>query len=617
MIKVRFATAICGLTFFGFSQEIQISSENTVKSVNPLGQKVITISPSTFAKTIEFKNLPAVDDVTNPDAYSKEIRNNFERDGYLEAQTQIQPDGALQGKSVGKQLNPPLVNFNGLNGSGFPPDPSGAAGPDHYVQAVNTVYRVYDKTGSPETFSFSLNSLWPGSSNLGDPIVMYDRHAERWFISQFSNSPNGIMIAISQTPDPTGEYYAYSYNLSQFPDYPKYSIWWDGYYMTSNSTHTAVVFEREKMIAGDPTAQMISLSLPSLNTGGFRSPLPADADGDLPPDGTPCYFFNLEDNAFNGVSQDQIEIYEMTTDWDTPNNTQVVSSQQLPVASFDAVFTGGFANIAQPGTSQRIDAIQGVLMYRAQHTRWVNHNSIMLSHAVDLGGNRAAVRWYELRDNNDGVWSVHQQSTFAPDNTSRWMSSIAMDKHGHIGMAYSVCNANSNIFPGIRYTGRLRWNDLGTMGFQEESAIEGSGSQVGIDRYGDYAHISLDPDGETFWYTGEYLGTNGSRRTRIFSFNLDQVVGVEEDAYYDELELNAFVNGDALNVNVSGVNNDEPILIQLIAMNGQVVSQKLNVKPIAGVCSETLNLGVVNSGVYFVRIGNGNFQETEKVVISR
>ena len=131
--------------------------------------------------------------------------------------------------------------------------------------------------------------------------------------------------------------------------------------MTSNSTHTAVAFERDKMLAGDPSAQMISLSLPSLGNAGFRSPLSADADGDLPPNGTPCYFFNLEDNAFSGVSQDQIEIYEMTCNWSNTGSSQVVSSQQLAVSSFDALFTGGLSNIAQPGTSQGLDAIQGCI----------------------------------------------------------------------------------------------------------------------------------------------------------------------------------------------------------------------------------------------------------------
>ena len=102
------------------------------------------------------------------------------------------------------------------------PDPSGAAGPNHYVQAVNTSYRVFNKDGSaiPQA-TFSLSSLWPGSTNEGDPIVMYDRHADRWFISQFQFNPNKILIAISETNDPTGSYYAYSFTLSQFSGLPE------------------------------------------------------------------------------------------------------------------------------------------------------------------------------------------------------------------------------------------------------------------------------------------------------------------------------------------------------------------------------------------------------------
>ncbi len=179
----------------------------------------------------------------------------------------------------------------------FLPDPTGAAGPDRYVQAVNTAFRVYQKTGTPDGISSSLSSLWSGSDNLGDPIVMYDRHADRWFISQFNSGPNRMLLAVSETPDPRGAYFTYEYTFSQFPDYPKFSIWWDGYYMTSNSNKTAVVFERSRMLTGDPTARMIALSAPSVINSGFTSVLPADADGDLPPTGTPCYFFNIEDNT--------------------------------------------------------------------------------------------------------------------------------------------------------------------------------------------------------------------------------------------------------------------------------------------------------------------------------
>jgi len=605
-------------SYFVMSQKSDMPQGMSHKHIetNSNGQQVTTFQPSAFLHTSPAREWPQLEDSKIPSADKLKIRNNFERDGYLEAQAQIETDPVVQTVVGTKSNRAPIVNKNGLSGSGLPPDPTGAAGPNHYVQAVNTSVRCWTNTGSVVPGgTFSLSSLWSGSDNAGDPIVMYDRHADRWFISQFNQSPNRILIAVSETGDPTGAYYAYSYTFSQFPDYPKYSIWWDGYYMTSNSTHTAVVFERDKMLAGDPTAQMVSLSLPSLGSGGFRSPLPADADGSLPPSGTPCYFFNLEDNAFNGVSQDQIEIYEMNTNWTNTGNTSVSSSQQLSVPSFDAVFTGGFANISQPGTSQRIDAIQGVLMYRAQHMRWTGYNTIVLSHAVDMGGNRSAVRWYELRDANDGNWSVYQAGTYDPTNDSRFMSSAAMDNYGNIALAYSICNSTS-IYPGIRYTGRLSTDPLGQMTFAEETAIDGEGSQTFTDRFGDYGHMSLDPNGGTFWHTGEYLAAGGASRTRFFSFRLAGDAGIDiENPYYTNLEMNIHQSNDDLNINVVGIYGNTSVVMEVIAMNGQVVKTLGLKQPQDQKVSGTIDVSSLETGIYFVRVGNTSFQTTEKVLI--
>ncbi len=584
-------------------------------TTNALGQQVIS------TKAISVRKVNPFGDWSNEveaevKGEREDGRKEFHMEGYEEALNfQDTPDPVVQTEMGTREMRAPIVNFNGQAGSGYPPDPSGAAGTDHYVQAVNTSVRIYEKDGSVVApgGTFSLSSLWPGSSNMGDPIVMYDRHADRWFISQFQQSPNRILIAISETGDATGAYYAYSFTLSNFPDYPKYSIWWDGYYMTSNSSHTAVAFEREKMLAGDPSAQMISLSLPSLGNGGFRSPLPADADGDLPPNGTPCYFFNLEDNAFSGVSQDQIEIYEMTCDWNNTGNSQVVSSQQLAVSSFDSMFSGGWSNITQPGTSQGLDAIMGVFMYRAQHMRWSGYNTIILSHAVDLGANRSGVRWYELRDANNGVWSVYQEGTYAPDATkSRWMSSAAMDTWGNIGMGYSISDGSST-YPGLGYTGRLSGDILGDMSYGEQIAISGSSSQTFTDRYGDYAHLSLDPDGETFWYTGEYMGSS-NKATRIFSFNIKAEAGLE-DPYYAGLVMATYQTGSDLSVKVEGIHNNEKVELSVIGMNGQAVYSSKNLQPTNGELNENVDISKLQSGIYFVAVGNANFQEVERIYI--
>jgi hypothetical protein len=604
-----------------FSQSNEpFPTPNEVITINALGQEVLTTTNIHFRVVTPSIHWNVIEDEENlPKEIHKDGREKFDVEGYEEALLKGdagEKDPLVQSEMGTRQLREPIVNFNGLSGSGVPPDPSGAAGPNHYVQAVNTSVRVYTKTGSAVPgATYSLASFWSGSSNEGDPIVLYDRHADRWFISQFQSSPNQILIAISETNDPTGNYYEYTFTLTQFPDYPKYSIWWDGYYMTSNSNHTAVAFERDKMLAGNPSAQMISLSLPSLNNFGFRSPLSADADGDLPPNGTPCYFFNLEDDAFNGVSQDQIEIYEMTCNWSNPGSSAVVSSQVLPVAAFDALFSGGWSNIDQPSTSQGLDAIMGVIMFRAQHMRWSGYNSMVLTHAVDLGSNRSGIRWYELRDANDGNWSVFQSGTYAPENTnSRWMSSAAMDAYGNIGMGYSISGPST--FPGLAYTGRLSTDPAGTMSFGENVAIDGLSSQTWTDRYGDYAHLSLDPDGATFWYTGEYMGTNETGRTRIFSFRLAGDAGLE-NPYYTDLSMNVFQSANDLQVKVSGIHNNEKVELQVVGMNGQTLLNKSDVQPVNGELSNTFDVSNLAAGVYFVSVGNVNFQEVERIYIQR
>ena len=86
----------------------------------------------------------------------------------------------------------------------------------------------------------------------------------------------------------------------------------------------------------------------------------------------------------------------------------------------------------------------------------------------------AGVRWYEIRRNGAGDYSLFQQGTFAPaDGVHRWMGSIAQDKKGDMALGYSVVNG-TNVFPGIRYTGRLAGDPLGQMTLGEGTIINGT-----------------------------------------------------------------------------------------------------------------------------------------------
>src|SRR5206468_9068598 len=131
------------------------------------------------------------------------------------------------------------ANVNGV----LPPDTTGAAGPNHYVQWVNLSFSIYDKaTGARIHGPAAGNTLWQslgapcGTSNDGDPVVLYDRLAGRWVMSQFAlpNYPAGPFyqcIAVSQTSDPTGAFNLYAFKISdtKLNDYPKLGVWPDGY----------------------------------------------------------------------------------------------------------------------------------------------------------------------------------------------------------------------------------------------------------------------------------------------------------------------------------------------------------------------------------------------------
>jgi len=484
-----------------------------------------SIYADTFYVTPALRDIEPVEPTYNTKSGEFESKNNFRRQKYTNPNAYPHGNDPVWQSKQGKQFNKaPIQNFNGVvAGLAMPPDPSGAVGPNHYVQMVNSSIQIFDKTG---------NSLWGPSaltsiitSNAGDPIVMYDRFADRWFLSGFGNG-NSLSFAVSQTNDPTGAYYVWEFTMSSFPDYPKYGLWHDGYYITANkSGEDCFVLDRDAMLAGDVNAQMISLSIPNLatgsgtSTGGFHSVIPAHADFAMPPASKKMTLFYFQDDAWSGVSQDEIKIWEVSVDWVNTVNSNVTEIQTVAVTPFDSQFNSSWNDIEQPGTSQRLDAIPGAFMYRAQYTEWGTHNTIMLCHTVDVDAtDHAGIRWYELRENG-GTWSVYQQSTFAPDAESRWLGSISMDYQGNIGLAYSISGPTVN--PSLRYTGRYATDPLNQMTLAEEVIINGTGVQTGGNRYGDYAHISVDPDDNaTFWYTGEYIVSGGNRATRIVSFKI-------------------------------------------------------------------------------------------------
>ena len=426
------------------------------------------------------------------------------------------------------------LGFDGL-GQGFPgftvqaapPDNTGAVGATQYVQWINSSLAVFNKaTGAKVYGPVAGNTLFTGfggaceSENDGDPVVLYDKIANRWVLMQFAvPGPNYYQcIAVSKTSDATGEYYRYAFQYDGFNDYPKAGVWPDAYYVTYNmfgpsSFDGAKVcaMDRAAMLSGaDATQQCFQLSN---RYGGL---LPSDLDGSiLPTAGTPNFMIALGTSSLN--------LWKFHVDWTTPGNSTLTGPSKISVTSFNAACGGG-ACIPQGGTKKVLDSLADRAMYRLAYRKFGDgHEALVVNHAVKVGSNASsysATRWYEIRSPSTTP-VVYQQSTYAPDTTSRWMGSIAMDKQGNIALGYSASSAS--VKPSIRYATRLATDKINTLA-NETVVIQGGGSQTGTyTRWGDYSHLSVDPvDDCTFWYTNEYLKKDGSWNwsTRINSFKI-------------------------------------------------------------------------------------------------
>jgi hypothetical protein len=245
-----------------------------------------------------------------------------------------------------------------------------------------------------------------------------------------------------------------------------------------------------------------------------------------------------DDNAFYGATFDALNVWDLKVQWKASPSASLTLTAQVPVAAFDSIYPCAPTSrdcLPQPGVLNPAQFLD-ILSYRQRPTwrlayrNFVGRNpyeSLVTNQSVEAMPGVAGARWYEIR-RVGGAYAVYQQGTYAPgDGVHRWMGSVAQDRKGNIALGYSVVNG-SDVFPGIRYTGRLAGDPLGEMTLGEGTIIDGTGVQTTANsRWGDYTSMNIDPvDDCTFWYVNEYYTAAGQAsspagwQTRVASFKL-------------------------------------------------------------------------------------------------
>lgn len=612
-----FSTVMLFTTLLMMSQE---SSKDQITEVNTPDDFFIT-QPMTSYPKVEASSIKKREIPRNGQSAKNSKKIKFSE---TIGKSSSVVDPLLQEEPGTRAGNTPIVNFDGINLDVSPPDPTAAVGPNHVVQMTNGLWSVWDKNGvQAPGFPKDINDPLGGVVS-GDPVVLYDREADRWFISQFQlPDANQFKIAVSTTSDPTGSYAVYSYNVPE-NDYPHYGIYGNSYICTGNFNPSEsgrfYAFNRQKMVDGDPSAEIATLTLPGyIGTGGFQAPQPAHSEGaGMAAGPAPIVWF--QDDAWTGVGSDHINVWNLTIDWTNPGGAIVSPPQTIPISAFDSFLegTGGdsFAVLQQPGTAQRIDPIVFAIYFQTHRYDFGTHESLLINFPVEVtdGSRICGIRWVELRRaTTSGPWSLYQEGTYQDaGGESVFLSGMAMDQEGNMGMGYTKTGGTT--FPSLYYTGRLATDPLGTMTVAEELIVAGTTSVTDNARYGDYSQLTRDPvDDLTFWFTGEYSGE--PRKTRIASFKISSTLSVDElDIDSSQLIVSSLDNR-IFEVLLKNETTRDILRLSVYDVNGKRILYNQIKKENNSVYRANLDLSSFNTGVYFVEVGNSKTKLSKKIIV--
>ncbi len=538
-------------------------------------------------------------------------------------QRQIAANALLNGNTIEQ-------NYEGMSNSwSTPADPTLTTGPNHVVQMINgqlgSQISIWDKAGTVlvgQKYIYELFTV-PNYDGAGDPVTMYDQFADRFFITEFgfSNGVTGfvntLLIAVSQTADPTGAWNVYQFvDNSFFVDYPHYGVWPHALYATSNDFNTAAnaylgssvyAFDKDAMIAGSASVQMIRQRFDD-GEYTFYALAPVNLSGATQPAaGSPGMFMYFTDDNYTAdpSDADNLRFITFQPDFVTPANSVISTGSPIPTAPFKSGLCD-YARNCIPASGGSYDALSDRIMNRIYYRNFGTHESVVLTHTVDAnhpsGPEKAGVRWYELRRTGGGDWAIHQQSTYAPDTDHRWMGTIGINSLGQIALGYN--HSGPGKFASIYFVGRNAADPLNAMTTPETVVKQGTGFGTFGNRWGDYNDMSVDPtNDQTFWMTAMY-GNNLTAPTRRTT------------------RINSMTIGDACPVitlspeTLSDYQYNQPYTATLSAEGSTALPYQFTISSGAlppglslsadGVISGTPNSTTVNTSTFTVRVADAN-----------
>jgi hypothetical protein len=395
-------------------------------------------------------------------------------------------------------------------GGNVPPDPEVAVGPNHIIAVVNVAMAIYDKSGTllvgPTTLSSFFSGIGGGCGAVFDPNVLYDEKMDRFIVGVDGNGTD-YCVAASQTSDPTAGWnrYRFATNIGgAFFDYPHAGVGVDAIFMGSNQFGGTPGFEG-RVFAMDKAAMYAGASMATrtFSTGGFSTPQPMNlhgiSNGTFPTSG-PHYIMT---ESFDGANHN---VWRWT---DPFGANQFVKTGDLNLNAATGVTAGFPVDVPQSG-GQQVQAND----WRGLDTEYRN-GKIWMTNTIACNpgsGTVNCIRWARI---DPATPAIEDAGVYATNGEYRFFPDLAVNECGDMAVGYTKSSAS--MFPSIFVSGREAGDPAGTLQ-TEVLAKAGTIAYTAFDtaprRWGDYTGMTIDPDGKTFWYLGEYSKDTGTTQGR-------------------------------------------------------------------------------------------------------
>ncbi len=437
--------------------------------------------------------------------------------------------------TMGRLLTPPAATslnavFNSLDKPGLndgdntpfitaPPDTTGSIGPNHYVEFVNGVIGVYNRSDLTEVKHLDF-STWLGTGDplftpLCDPQIQWDPSSQRWLyvILGCAFGLDEFFYGWSKTPDPTDLVNGWCRFSVSTPgvlsDYPKlghsskYMLVGTNNYSDADET-TFVTAQITWMRTPDPG--VTSCVAPAVNEEGTAATPLKNGDG-VTLTSTPVPV-NTTTHAANGYVVSGYDAFGNGPPGTPQHKLAVFHLDSSGVLHADGDLTVTTYSIPPPapdfgGSAHRIDTLDGRLTQAVGDPA----TGIYTQHTVKGGGvgasTRSMVTWYEIKVVSSVVKLIQEGNITSPTD---WVFNAAISPRSDGQGAVIFYNRSSiAIDPVIAAQGRMIWTPAGQMdpgelvlatsaaGDNDFTCGYPNNTTTAACRWGDYSGASPDP----------------------------------------------------------------------------------------------------------------------------